>query len=490
MDFNLIPGLDGMPSNGAVLAFSGTAMPQEDPTQSLERLLAESRSTTFQQPHAQPTPPNGHMGPPPQVAPTPPPAQPQQEMKQEIKQEDQQENGTQPDAQDEIDVPQCLIYGGETGDDEFLIPGRSLQKLPKEALANVLREGERMGAFHRLGSTPHWESVYRMGQYLDNGEYKPFRPSTPLEYLDSAGTAILWNNKDSPNAVEIPRATYELFLREIDFYLYTAKIGFVELRRTIADRLCSRYPKSIHSIWAMVDKLPQIAHQNGDTALMQRLVSYINTNIKELSVLPEFVPLLRKLTRGRPPLGPVLLEAFISSSQAARRDLMKLTLQAQSGAIFASSPQSLRDRITGPASAVPAMPSQALPPPPAPRRQDFSSPLSAFEIPQIVDALRYQSLVIASDNGYGTLVKEGQKTARNREFEFLRGELLIADREATTVNGRHNIKVMNSKGEVGDILRTLVKKVPASLGVFPEGKHFCRQLLCETSIWPRLILFA
>jgi hypothetical protein len=470
-------GLHSGPSNGTMhSSVNGTAPSQDDPTLSLERLLAESRSSAAAPPHAnQSMPLNGLMGPPQQYPPTPPHPQPQPEPQPEIKQDPSQElpqnNGPQSPAAPEVEVPQCLIYGGATGEDEFLIPGRSLQKLPKDVLANLLKEGDRMGALHRLGSTPNWESLIRLGQYLEFEEYKPFKPHTPLEYLDAAGTAIQWASRDSPNAVEIPNATYELFLREIDFYLYMAKIGYAELRRTSAERLCTRYPKSVKSIWALIDKVPQVAVQNGDTGMMQRLVSYINTNIKELSVLPEFLPLLRKLTRGRPPLGPVLLEAFISSSLAARRELNALPESASARSEAPNQPSGLMARITGPSptptSSV-TMQSPALPPPP--RNPNFSSPFSAYEIPALVEALRHQNMVVANDNGYGTLVRDGQRTARNREFEFVKGELLVADRDASTVNGRHNIKVMNSRGEVGDILRTLVKKVPAGLGVLSQGK--------------------
>ena len=48
---------------------------------------------------------------------------------------------------------------------------------------------------------------------------------------------------------------------------------------------------------------------------------------------------------------------------------------------------------------------------------------------------------------------------------FLKGELLRVDRLADTVNGRHNILVMSPKGETGDILHSIVKKVPSEMSV-------------------------
>jgi hypothetical protein len=368
-----------------------------------------------------------------------------------------------------IDVPQCLIFGGETGEDEFLIPGRCLLKLPQDVLVNLLRDGERMGSFHRLGSIPNWESMVRLNQYLDHGDYKPFKPTIPVEYLDASGTAHVWNNKDSPNAVEIPRATFELFLREIDLYLFAAKLGYTELRRTSAERLCSRYPKSTDSIMALVEKAGPTAVQNEDRGLIAKIISYINTNCRELTAMPLFLPLLRKLTRGKPPLGSAMLEAYFSASEALRRELPAKGPTRASTDASASLTSSSGVNMTAPPGAPshPPPPSSARPAPP----NYFNSPLSAFEISNLVEALNKQCLVIANDNGYGTLVRDNQRKIRNTDFKFQKGELLVADREAHTANGRHNMLVMNSKGEVGDILRTLVKKVPPGLGVLAPGKN-------------------
>lgn len=55
--------------------------------------------------------------------------------------------------------------------------------------------------------------------------------------------------------------------------------------------------------------------------MLKRIIGYINSNYKELIGLPEYLPLLYKLTRSRLLLGPILLEAYISSSNAARREL-------------------------------------------------------------------------------------------------------------------------------------------------------------------------
>jgi len=363
-----------------------------------------------------------------------------------------------------VDVPQCLIFGGETGEDEFLIPGRCLQKLPQEVLINLLKDGERMGSFHRLGSIPHWESMVRLNQYLDHGDYKPFKPAVPVEYLDASGTAHVWNNRDSPNAVEIPRATFVLFNQEIDFYLFATSLGYTELRRTSAERLCTRYPKSTDSIMAMVERVADVAKQNDDRGLIAKIITYINTNCRELTAKPEFLTLLRKLTRGKPPLGPALLEAYFSASEALRREV---AVKGPRGSIGGDTSGPMT-----PASGVNTTTPRDTPSVAAPRPAPaipFNSPLSGFDIPNLVEALNKQCLVIANDNGYGTLVRDGPRKQRNTDFKFQKGELLVADREAHTANGRHNMLVMNSKGEMGDILRTLVKKVPPGLGVLAEG---------------------
>jgi hypothetical protein len=480
--FHLIPGLhsaNATPLGPPPNSNGGASYQNEDPTLSLESLLAEARQPSSGNIYNGMQPPmqqqqqlsvheqNGQ----PEVQPL---TQPMAQM--QVK----QENGVQTPPMDmgDFEVPQCLLYGGDGGEDDHVIPGRRLSKLPKDVLLNMLKEGERMGSIHRFGATPNWQSLLRLNQYLDGGDYQPFKPFTPLEYLDAAGTAHEWAARDSPNAVEVPKSTYELFLREIDLYLYAAKIGYTELRRTSAERLCTRYPKSIHSIWALIDKVATVAAQNQDQGMMQRIVSYVNSNCKELTGLPEYLPLLRKLTRGRPPLGPVLLEAYISSSEAARRELKLGFKVAGAGDVTPKTPVAPPPIMapTGPAAgAAPPSPFPTSFPPPrrhAHNHPTFNAPFPAHEIPNLVEALQRQCLVVANDNGYGTLVKDGRRNVRNTEFKFLKGELLTADRYADTVNGRHNVLVMNARGEIGDILRTLVKKVPPGLGVLSQGKTY------------------
>jgi hypothetical protein len=374
-----------------------------------------------------------------------------------------------------VEVPHCLIFGGETGEDEFLIPGRCLSKLPQEVLVNLLKDGERMGSFHRLGSISHWESMVRLNHYLDHGDYKPFKPAVPIEYLDSNGTAHVWNNRDNPNTVEVPRSTFELFTREIDLYLFAAKLGYTELRRTSAERLCTRYPKSADSIMTLVEKAGPTAVQNEDRGLITKIITYINTNCRELTAMPGFLTLLRKVTRGKPPLGSALLEAYFSASEALRREAgskpaVRASISSAPGDASAPLTPASGVNAVAPATAGAARPAPlATPDRPAPPAF-FNSPFSALEIPNLVEALNKSCIVIANDNGYGTLVRDGARKQRNTEFKFLKGELLVADREAHTANGRHNMLVMNSRGETGDILRTLVKKVPPGLGVLAAGK--------------------
>lgn len=475
-----IPGLMGSPNGAMASSNAHQAQANTDATLlSVQQLLDQvQNSSNHQTPapqHVQQETLTPEQPPTPSLL-HPPPAQIKQEL-----------GGTLavPEAA-EVDVPQCVIFGGETGEDEFLIPGRCLQKLPPQVLANLLQDGERMGSFHRLGSIPYWESMVRLNQYLDHGDYKPFKPAVPVEYLDAGGTAHVWNNRDSPIAVEIPRATFDLFMREIDLYLFAAKLGYMELRRTSAERLCSRYPKSTESILAMVQRVGEAANANDDQGLKSKIASYVNTNCCELTAMPAYLAMLRKLTKSKPPMGPVLLEAYFSSSEALRREAALKPAAAPKaanghprGSFSEASPMTMTPASgvnmvgsTGPPSYASSPPSRA--PHPHPR---FNTPLPASEIPNLVEALQRQCLVIANDNGYGTLVRDGARNVRNTDFKFLKAELLVADRFADTVNGRHNILVMNSRGETGDILRTLVKKVPAGLGVLAAGRFSHSDLL-------------
>jgi len=84
------------------------------------------------------------------------------------------------------------------------------------------------------------------------------------------------------------------------------------------------------------------------------------------------------------------------------------------------------------------------------------------------DALKHERLLVAKQDGYGTLVNKEGASIRNRDFTFVENELVLADYSGRPVNGRHNIAVENARGMRGDVLANLFMVVPPGLGTISE----------------------
>ncbi|TKA68663.1 hypothetical protein B0A49_13323 [Cryomyces minteri] len=316
-------------------------------------------------------------------------------------------NGSTSNGED-IKVPTTLIFGTVESPDEYSIPHRHLERIPKHVLVKLLT-GQTFShdgiSIHRLGSTIWHESLLRLKQYLYHNDYYPFNPNAELQVVDCSGNITAWpgpshtsDKSRHQGGLQTTDATHELFRKEVELYGFAALVDYTEFRNFSSNKLCTAYPAFARETLHLLECLYRIALKLDDKPLVDFIETSTKRNRESLIKQPQFLPLLRQSVQ-QDPLSKVLLESHIAASQAAQADLLLATIPVK----------------TAPA------------------------------------------------DGYGTLVKEGT-TLRNRDFTFIEDELLLADYSNKPVIGRHNITVENARGMRGDVLASLFMVVPPGLG--------------------------
>lgn len=95
-----------------------------------------------------------------------------------------------------------------------------------------------------------------------------------------------------------------------------------------------------------------------------------------------------------------------------------------------------------------------------------SQTTAAAFIFKLENELHNGNIYVADQGGFGTLWPSGnsfRSAGRNEDFRFQRGELLLKDTYRRASNGYRNVVVINSHGQVGDVLETLLKRVDERL---------------------------
>jgi hypothetical protein len=357
-----------------------------------------------------------------------------------------------------------MIFGRAADDLEHIIPQRNLQLLPPEPLEALSARGKKQGVIVMMDNYEQCESMIRLKQFLESTTYQPFKPKTALEYHDTqiGGTQSWTSQKDPETAVNTTETTQELFMREIDFYLFATGINYYQLRQVCAENICLKYPKSVKCIWTLVERVFNVAVEMGDDGLVQHITALVNKNCKEVAALPQYIPFMRQLVATEGLLGRILLESYISASGAAQRKVLELTKKDAAVKNLWATPKAtngdvhIKQEVQPPVS--PAAASRNLTP----------NGLACRDLDKVAEAIHNQCLLICLEDGYGTLSLPGLP-GRNRDFTFSRGELLLAKTGEPSLMGHNNVVVYNSRGDRGDILRTLTRKVPAGLGVLAKG---------------------
>jgi hypothetical protein len=363
--------------------------------------------------------------------------------------------------------PQYMIFGPDADHLETIIPNRTIHLLPSEPLAKLSARGKKQGVILMMDNYEDFESMTRLKQFLENGTYQPFKPKTALEFVDHQGGGTQpWNpQKDVRIAVHTTETTQLLFMREVDFYLFAIKIHYGQLRKICAENICVKYPKSVKCIWQLVEKVFDVATQVGDDNLVQHITDLVNLNCKEVVALPGYLGLMRAHVATDGQLGRILLESYITASDSLRRKMSELSKKdgtAKTSMRAPARPNADAYVKTEPHAAPPTSPAAA-------NRSLTPNGLRCLDLAKVAQAIANQQLLITLEEGYGTLAHPSLP-GRNREFTFNRGELLLVKPSEPSSNGHNNIIVYNSRGERGDILKTLARRIPVTVGVLGKCK--------------------
>jgi hypothetical protein len=309
------------------------------------------------------------------------------------------------------------------------------------------------------------ESMLRMQTYLETGRYKPFGPIEKIECLDTENNIKVYQPGKEPRleAIRLADHTLQLFLRELDLYLFAAEIEYDALRRKSMTHIIQDYPKNLKAILALLGTVYPTATRVGDAKLATHIEQLVGANCKSLAKVPAYADMMNLYVEAKNRLGRVMLDAYIAAANEASKRLNELSkrefaLRRNSG----PSPQHHHH---------PEAPKPPFSPPHSPSVRSGSH-LPGFRpdyLPMLAEAVKESCLVVTKEAGYGTLIKKGAPVgSRNRDFTFGPGELLVLSTDEFVSNSYNNCMVYNSLGQKGDILRTLVRVVPVNLGV--EGK--------------------
>lgn len=344
-------------------------------------------------------------------------------------------------------MPTIILFGpaAERYDNVMSNPG--LAKLPKRVVTNITRQGIMEGTIIKMTNYEDYDSMLRLKAYLDTGT------SLSLQHQ-----GLL---KDSPlKAVNVSPEMETLLSQEINFYQFAIKLEYGELRTHVANNLMQGFPKSVHGIWELVIHVYTHADKMGDSKLKTHIMDLIYANNKDITKLPQYVPLMKKFNKQEGTLGAVLFESYITASEHGRKKLLEL--QKKDAAMSSRKDAPVKQELsTPPVPLTPQSPSVVSKPPHS---------LLPEDLIRIFDGIVNGTLVVAMEDGYGSLTQKPGLPARNREFTFHAGELLISNTMESAKMGHHNLIVYNSRGDRGDILSQLVRAIPRHVGVLGKGK--------------------
>jgi hypothetical protein len=322
------------------------------------------------------------------------------------------------------------------------------------------------------------ESMLRLNNYLEAGTYKPFGPSHPsdssknfvekIECMDTSDRTKIWEptKESSLDALSLPESTLQLFLCELDLYLFAVEIEYDKLRRTSITNIIRRYPKNVKAILALVEKIFPVADRLKDDQLTTYILRLVVNNSKSLAKSSTFTTLMKANISAKNRLGKAMLDGFIMTTESWRQKLSELAKKEAALATW-------KEPSTAPPPSVELVKKvDSFSPPRSPSLSGGPhwEGLRPEDLYRLYESIRTNSLVVALEAGYGTLCKRGAMGVRNRDFTFDAGELLLVSHKESSSNKFNNLIVYNSRGDRGDILHTLVREVPSDIGVIVKSK--------------------
>jgi hypothetical protein len=365
--------------------------------------------------------------------------------------------------------PHFIIFGASEEDLSYMIPKKGIQNIPEMVLRKLAMRSTVEGPVMSMQNYHQLESMKRLKEFLDDKKYRPFKPQIPLDQVLADGSTRPWDPSarsiSALKAVKVTDATRDLFVREIELYQFAKELDFDELRQASLKNIMHGYPKSIDSVWMLVEDLFIKSHRS-DRVLRQHIVDLINANREELAAHKSYPQFMRRFLTIDGAFGEALLDAYIKAAEDTRRKVIELSAKEPFMRVRSEKP-------------VPKEPAAATPRKISistgatfPLKCDAGWPaheLRPSDLPKVSEAFLQGRVVIARKSGYGTLVRPGVGRDRNRDFQFSGGEMLLVNPLAST-SSAHNIVVYNSQGEKGDVLADLICAFPAELGVHPRDR--------------------
>jgi hypothetical protein len=381
----------------------------------------------------------------------------------------------------ELDIPNCIVFNNESTQAYHVVPAEALQKLPKPVLQKLLNLRELQGKGQEghpalfLGPIPNsrFENLVRIEQFARHGDYEPlcvsksaqpkFQPPRSLaaiEYQDpQTREQKPWQENATYAIFQAPTPTKSLFALEIETYLFALELGYAALQKRSRERIFKCYPKTSAGVFALIERVFPRAAQVNDTEMMDHVREYVNSNGKSLTNTKGYVSVMRGHMKDNSPLGQVLWETYISSSEALRRDVEK------------NPPE--KDKKAAP-------PTEQSSPTPSKLTDSLESSIIASKLRWVIQSIDDGTLVKAAQDGYGTLRREDgseKRWARNQDFKFLKDELFCIDRSkhSSVSTSHNNVVVVNARGDIGDIFRSLTRPVSfADLGTSADANGLGR----------------
>ncbi|KAK4984237.1 hypothetical protein LTR50_006733 [Elasticomyces elasticus] len=334
-----------------------------------------------------------------------------------------------------------FVFGQGVTANDLLIPAADLAKMPEEVLKRLLADAKTFSVagltiHHFEGHNDLYPTFVMIARFLSRDDYaKEFPPGT------------------APAA-----KTYGFYLEEISLYLFAVKYQWVELRNKSSSDLRKRYPPSAKAILALVESAYTAAISDNDTDLVAFIEENTLKHRSALVNLPGFLQLLREQAKDNPILR-ILIDTYVADLPTDAF-LPGMSTPQTASKMPQTSPAGHNGPSRGPEAADRYIPG-------------ITSSTGAYSAKdgddewQIWRAVRAGRLVVTRREGYGTLLRDagrlGDTRNRNEDFRFQDGEVLVLQ-DIQAVNGHGNVVVRNSRGEYGDIRRSLLTTLFGATG--------------------------
>ncbi|KAF2759013.1 hypothetical protein EJ05DRAFT_485093 [Pseudovirgaria hyperparasitica] len=342
-----------------------------------------------------------------------------------------------------------ILFSNPNTQEEDIIQSRLTCLMPRHSLEELTKLGECMTQGDRkivdMGSN-FGHTATRLKQFLERKSYVPFGPRIQLQVVGPKDTPLDWPVR----GLESKRSTEEtlsLFYSELSMYKHASLIKYDEIRIYSSKNIRTGYPIYKEEVIALLERIYEIASKNKDVEMIDFITDATHKHADELISTPAIRHILQS-SINEDSAGHLLLDMVLKTTSQAQANLFL-------DSALSPAPSKARD----------------LPIPTSPSASTKSLVKPAVVAQQTSDAAYLRKfhefivndrILVAQSDGYGTLINgpPGSYQRRNRDFKFEHAELLLADFEQAST--RHNVTVVNGRGQKGDILASFVVKLDAA----------------------------